>query len=42
MARLLQQDKSMQDQIDRLRDIKVPEQQLFIDGDWRPAGSGAT
>lgn len=32
----------MQDQIDRLRDIKVPEQRLFIGGDWRPARSGAS
>lgn len=32
----------MQDQIDRLRDIKVPEQKLFIGGDWRPARSGAS
>mgnify|MGYP000744673000 CR=1 FL=1 len=32
----------MQDQIDRLRDVAIPEQRLFIGGDWRPARSGAS
>jgi len=32
----------MQDQIDRLRDTVVPAQRLFVDGDWRPARSGAS
>ncbi|MGE0279211.1 MAG: aldehyde dehydrogenase [Rhizobiaceae bacterium] len=32
----------MQDQIDRLRDLTVPEQRLFIGGDWRPARSGGS
>lgn len=32
----------MQDQIDRLRAASVPEQRLFIDGNWRAARSGAS
>ena len=32
----------MQDQIDRLRAVAVPEQKLFIGGNWRPARSGVS